>query len=221
MIEINKGKEPKELLQYRQQPFAAYEDMPSNLKQKVVKKLLSEQGHLCAYCMCRIEEGSGKHRATIEHCLPQSVSTEKERLDYKNMIAVCRGNRDAHANDDKSCDAKRGSLPQELQEMKVLNVFDGRSLAEIKYRPDGTIRSDNPDVDEDLNKRLNLNCEARRLKDCRRQALFALHKAIRKKYPGKDVPRSYFQKLLTHYTEPNENKEPYCGIMIAWLRKKV
>ena len=55
MIEIKKGNEPKELLQYRQQDFASYADMPSDVKKKVIESLLSEQGHLCAYCMSRID----------------------------------------------------------------------------------------------------------------------------------------------------------------------
>lgn len=102
MIEIKKGTEPKELLEYRQQKFASYADMPADVKKKVIKSLLLEQGHLCAYCMSRINADDGKHKTTIEHCTPQSATTEKERLDYKNMVAVCWGNRDAHSNDDKA-----------------------------------------------------------------------------------------------------------------------
>ena len=84
--------------------------MPANVKKEVIKSLLSEQGHLCAYCMSRIDENEGKHKTTIEHCLPQAATSEKERLNYRNMVAVCWGNRDAHSNEDKSCDVKRGSL---------------------------------------------------------------------------------------------------------------
>ena len=116
MIEIKKGTEPKELLEYRKQEFASYADMKGDVKEKVMKSLLSEQGHLCAYCMSRIDEGDGKHRATIEHCIQQAVTDEKERLNYKNMVAVCWGNRDAHSNEDKSCDAKRGSLKVDKQD---------------------------------------------------------------------------------------------------------
>ena len=54
MIEIKKGTEPKELLEYRKQEFASYADMKGDVKEKVMKSLLSEQGHLCAYCMSRI-----------------------------------------------------------------------------------------------------------------------------------------------------------------------
>ena len=51
MIEIKKGTEPKELLEYRKKEFASYADMKGDVKEKVMKSLLSEQGHLCAYCM--------------------------------------------------------------------------------------------------------------------------------------------------------------------------
>ena len=80
--------------------------MPANVKKEVIKSLLSEQGHLCAYCMSRIDENEGKHKTTIEHCLPQAATSEKERLNYRNMVAVCGRNRDAHSNEDKSCDVK-------------------------------------------------------------------------------------------------------------------
>lgn len=221
MITIKKGKAPKELLQYGRQDLSPYAGMPSDVKKKVIESLLSEQGHLCAYCMSRIDGGEGKHRATIEHWLPQAASAEKERLDYKNMLAVCWGNRDAHSNNDKSCDAKRGSLSGEQQNMKKLNVFDGRTMAGIRYGADGTIFSDDPDLDEDLNKRLNLNCEARRLKECRLQSLRALHREINEKYPNATAPKKYFRELLDHYTEPGEKRMPYSGIIIAWLSKRV
>ena len=146
--------------------------MPANVKKEVIKSLLSEQGHLCAYCISRIDENEGKHKTTIEHCLPQAATSEKERLNYRNMVAVCWGNRDAHSNEDKSCDVKRGSLKDTQQNMKKINVFDGTTLSDIKYSSDDTIYSDDKDLDEDLNLRLNLNCEARRLKEKVNRALY-------------------------------------------------
>ena len=65
MIEIKKGTEPKELLEYRQQKFASYADMPADVKKKVIKSLLLEQGHLCAYCMSRINADDGKHKVVL------------------------------------------------------------------------------------------------------------------------------------------------------------
>ena len=40
MIEIKKGREPKELVEYRQLPDASYENMDSHLKNIVLDHLL-------------------------------------------------------------------------------------------------------------------------------------------------------------------------------------
>jgi uncharacterized protein (TIGR02646 family) len=221
MIEIKKGPGPNELLQYRYTENATYAGMPSDIKNKVKESLIEEQGYLCAYCMCRIDLDSGKHRATIEHCSPQALTTESERLDYHNMVAVCWGNRDAHSDKEKSCDAKRGSLPVEQQKMKKVDLFRGDSLCEIQYRSDGRIYSENKELDDDLNYRLNLNCEARQLKECRRSALDTLKKKVAKDNPNKNASKKYYQKLLCNYTESNPKKTPYCGILIDWLQKRV
>ncbi|MGM9553492.1 MAG: hypothetical protein ACI3V2_04250 [Faecousia sp.] len=195
--------------------------MPADEKAEVKESLLREQGYLCAYCMCRIDNGTGKHRSTIEHCTPQAVTTEKERLNYKNMIAVCWGNRDAHCNDDKSCDAKRGSLPLERQGMEALDVFRGESLTAIHYSSDGTMYSEDAGVDRDINLRLNLNCEARMLKQCRRSALIAVQKKVNADYPNKTAPKEYYRRLLDAYMQQGGYCTPYCGIIIDWLKKRV
>ena len=221
MIKITKGQEPRELLQYRRQEFASYADMDKGVKDKVLHSLLSEQGHLCAYCMSRIDGNTGKHRATIEHCIPQAETSESQRLNYKNMVAVCWGNRDAHDNNDKTCDAKRGSLDPDQQDMKVIDVFDDRTLKDIKYSADGTIYSDDTDVEKDLNLRLNLNCEARQLRKCRLDALHTVQNRINQKYPNRTAPKRYLQELLDHYSEARESRVPYSGIIIDWLSKKV
>ena len=221
MIAIHKQTEPSELLEYRKLSDATYADMPSDVKEKVKESLLKEQGHLCAYCMRKIDLGTGKKRCTIEHCKPQAFCSEKDRLDYKNMVAVCWGNRDASNNNEKHCDAKRGSLIGEKQLMNVIDVLQDRTLHGICYKSDGTIYSDDEKTDEDLNLRLNLNCESQLLKECRLSALKTLQKKINEKYPDRTAPKKYFRDLLNFYTTHKENMEPYCGILISWLQKRV
>jgi uncharacterized protein (TIGR02646 family) len=218
MIKITKGKEPKELLQYRlqKQPSPSYRTMPTDKKKKVLESLIAEQCGLCAYCMCRIDNKGGKHQATIEHCEPQSLSKEKSLM-YANMVAVCNGNRDHHSIEEKTCDARRGDLPVDKQPMKFLNVFDDIKLKVIDYKGDGTILSNNPDANEDLNYRLNLNCEARQLKECRKQALQQFFQYIKKKYGNKDAD---YSTLLAEVIDNKENF-PFCGILIWWLKKKI
>jgi hypothetical protein len=55
MRPIHKISEPASLSAYRQTPLATFDGMPSQAKQDLKTQLLSEQGHLCAYCMSRIE----------------------------------------------------------------------------------------------------------------------------------------------------------------------
>lgn len=218
MIPIIKGAEPRELLEYRMSPNASYEDMPTDVKNITKQSLLKEQGGLCAYCMCRINGEKGQ-KYTIEHLKPRAICSKQEALDYKNMVAVCEGNRNAHNNSSKTCDAKRGSLSVDKQKMKWIDIMDSASLECIKYKRDGEIYADNIEADEDLNERLNLNCEVRQLKDCRKKALQELQIQLQKKYPGRTIPAGRIQLLLKHYEEENP-KTAFCGILIAWLKRK-
>ena len=100
MIRIKKGREPGKLLWYRQQDGASYEQMDKEVREELIDQLLREQGHLCAYCMSKIPESrnlpSGVPAVTIEHWLPRNPDDKLDigqGLDYKNMFAVCSGNR--------------------------------------------------------------------------------------------------------------------------------
>ena len=56
MIPIHKNNEPTHSQQYRLQPDAEYDGADfTPVKQKIRESLAEEQGHICAYCMCRIE----------------------------------------------------------------------------------------------------------------------------------------------------------------------
>lgn len=99
MIPIVKAKEPPALTKakraIRNTPDTTfnYTALRGENKREVLEALLAEQGHLCAYCTCRI--GVGDHPATIEHLIPQnpedSAADGELSLDYHNMVAVCDG----------------------------------------------------------------------------------------------------------------------------------
>ena len=231
MIEIKKGKEPSELAKYRNLPDASYNNMhgaPSGKKDEngkkidvysiVLNSLIKEQGQLCAYCMKRIPERKGRPSATIEHIVPQSGSDEAKRLDYRNMLAVCSGNRNG-LDEEKTCDARRGALPSEKQKLYV-NPLDKESLKTITYDSKGNIFSSDYDINNNLNDTLNLNCAAIDLPGLRKAALMTLQEEINKKYHGKNISKEYFGKLLEKFENETTTKRPYLGILIQWLRKK-
>ena len=66
MIFIRKKPEPRSLTEYKLQPFANYDGCD---KEPIKKNLFEEQGHLCAYCMRRIQDIS---EMTIEHYKSQN-----------------------------------------------------------------------------------------------------------------------------------------------------
>ena len=90
---------------------------------------------------------------------------------------------------------------------KKIRPFDGFSTAaEIKDK-------------DSKSKKKGLELEG--VKECRRSALQALHNEINHRYPNRTIPKSYFQELLAHFSEQSEMKQPYCGILIDWLNKKI
>lgn len=116
MIEIKKGREPDKLLRYRQQKGASFEDMDKEVKDELLEKLLVEQGHICAYCMRRIPERRalpvGVSPVTIEHWFPRNPKSKEDigqGLNYRNMFAVCSGNRGCGEEEGLTCDASRGN----------------------------------------------------------------------------------------------------------------
>lgn len=136
------------------------------------------------------------------------------------MLAVCLGNRDANDNNHKSCDAFRGSLPPHKQNLTV-NPLNSNTLINIKYKDNGIIYSDNQDINSDLNDKLNLNCIAQLLPDCRANVLRALQEKVMEDNSGRTASKEYFKKLLDKYTKQDTYKVPYVGILIKWLESKL
>ena len=170
MIVVRRGKEPNSLLQFRKQyPYAEYEDTPSYVLKDIREQMWEEQKHLCAYCMRKIDS-PGVER--IEHCRPRHPHDEvehdkKSTLDYKWMLGVCYGNSLTKGvnQEDTTCDAHRGNT--EL----TINPFDELSVRKIKYKADGSIYSDDADINKDITETLNLNCVAVSLPETRKRVL--------------------------------------------------
>ena len=221
MIEIKKGREPDKLLRYRQQEGTSYEQMDKEVKEELLKKLLEEQGHICAYCMRRIPERRnlpvGVAPVTIEHWYPRNTESKEDigqGLTYRNMFAVCSGNRGCGNKEGMTCDARRGNEP-----IKV-NPCDIETLRGITYTSSGRIQSSDLKVDEDINERLNLNSENISLPENRKQVLQALIEDVRKKC-GKGDISLYCRRKLEQIQEMSDPKMPYVGIMVWWLEKHV
>ena len=97
--------EPDSLKAIRLTNGAAFDDCN---KQDIREILLSEQGHLCAYCMRRIDNSRNKKglpNTRIEHYETQATQPNLQ-LSFINMLGVCDGN-EGNPKHLQHCDKKR------------------------------------------------------------------------------------------------------------------
>lgn len=220
MIFIQRGKEPKSLLQYRKSHTnACYEDLDREPREDIRKQLWEEQSGLCAYCMRYIKSPRDLRIEHYEARHPEDGTySAKNTLDYKKMLGVCYGNSIVPGvkEEDKTCDAHRKNIPLSV------NPFDMNSVRKIKYSSDGYITSDDNEIKKDVEKTLNLNCRAVSLPENRKNVLLQAKFEI-KKLCGNKSHETYIKVLTKVYDRYMEQGmlTPYCGITIAWLEKQL
>lgn len=211
MILIKKGAEPKSLTEYRvkkNNPNYSYDDYAD--KDDIRLALLDEQGYLCAYCMQRISTDTMK----IEHWHSQSKYPD-EQLDYKNMLACCKGG-EGNISEHQYCDTAKGNKSLKYNPSNPQHHV----LLKIKYKlKDGEICSENDDFNEQLNDVLNLNLAM--LKNNRKTVIDEIIKQLDKQKGT--VSPNFIQMLLSKYTQKSaDGKLPlYCGIVRYYLEKKL
>lgn len=236
MIYIRKSTAPVELEKLKKEAEEqglsdkeAYDTLRNPLKSQVRESLMCEQGHLCAYCMRRIpderilDEDKDLSDVYIEHWQARGAereSGENKGLDYKNMLAVCSGNEKApeargkHKKRFFTCDKKRDMKPLKI------NPLDMRTLKTLYYLSDGTMKSTDEEIDNDINIKLNLNCntDAVTLRENRKAVLDAVQADIL--VQDGDFYKNCLEQLYMWENE-SDPKTPYSGIAIWWLREQI
>ena len=165
MRPIVKGAEPASLTQHRATPHADYDNYAE--KDDLRASLVGEQGAICCYCMQRIHP-DGTHMK-IEHWLCQEDHANRD-LDYGNLLGACPG---GHGQPKRfqHCDTRKGKLSLRRNPAVPAPPID----RDIRYLTDGTISSEDADLDKEINGVLNLNIE--RLRN-NRQARAAHARAV-------------------------------------------
>ena len=179
MIYIRKGEEPREFQEFRNQADSEYGNMPGKVKKALLAALCTEQHGLCAYCTCRIPEKAAEKRLqgpmTIEHFYPQHPGNGKRQaamdLKYKNMHAVCSGNRGCGNEKALTCDASK------KDKVIQLNPCNETIISQLYYQYDGTIRAKDQKLDNELKFALNLNCRERSLPQNRKAVLTEIQRS--------------------------------------------
>lgn len=221
MIPIVKGHEPAALAEakraIRNTPDASfcYESLRGEPKRRVLEALLVEQGHLCAYCMCRI--GTDGHPATIEHLIPQhpdgSAADGELSLEYHNLVAVCDGRGGA------TCDKRRGNAPLTVDPTK------SHTLETIYYRRDGRIDAHDESVKHDIQITLGLNNTHTNLCANRLESMRAIEKVVSSTFKRRGIEnnrsakKSVCLKILKKFEGQTDMKDEYLGVKLFLARK--
>lgn len=205
MILIKKKPIPSFLVEYKRIINASFDNLPREIKDKLRTSLLKEQGYLCAYCMKKLEDDSSKVK--IEHYIARN---EENELDYKNLLAVCKGN-EGEPFERQTCDTRKGN-----KEIKI-NPQEKSDILTITYTSNGEIKSSNLDYQNDFDDILNLN-DIFGLVKTRKEALDSLKRNLARK--NTHLTEEAIRRIYTRYLEA-EIKESYVGILLWYLQKKI
>lgn len=192
------------------------DELRTNLKER--------QGSICCYCMSNIENGQTK----IEHYYSREENPHLV-LEYSHLYLACDGEK-THCQDNqdstnvhnlckckyekedftkrivKHCDTCKGN--RELTYIRLESIEQ-----HIKYQSDGTIYSDDTNIDFELNNVLNLNINI--LKNNRLQAKNDLWKQLPQDGTWR---KTQISKQIEKYKNQSP-KAPYIGILLYFLKK--
>lgn len=170
---IQNSEQPQALISWKAQRRAAgqaldfqelgrivFDGKDVDVKQSIKEQRLSDQGYLCAYTLMRIELDSSH----IEHIKPQTLSRSEERIeetvDYANMV-LCYPKRE-----DKG--GVGFGAPHRGDKELAVTPLEERCETLIRFKLDGSVFSEDPNVGNMIVEVLNLNHAA--LVDRRRES---------------------------------------------------
>lgn len=205
MILIKKKRIPSSLVEYKRTINASFDNLPREVKDRLRTSLLKEQGYICAYCMKKLEDDSSKVK--IEHYVARN---EENELEYKNLLAVCKGN-EGESFEKQTCDTRKGN-----KEIKI-NPQVNSDILTIRYTSNGEIKSNNSDYQKDFDETLNLN-DIFGLVESRKEALNSLKRKLSKSKTH--LTEDTIRRIYLRYSEA-EIKEAYVGILLWCLQKKM
>lgn len=224
MKQIVKLTEPHSLTQHRAKPHSSYSNLPIEAKDELRKNLLTEQGHICCYCMKRISkknniDGSVNYNMKIEHYACQD-DFQNLQLTYYNLLGACMGN-EGKPKKLQTCDTKKGNLPL------TINPVSSNPNCEIlfKYTADGEISSIENDVE--INRQINdvLNLNMQTLKDNRKQIYLEVQRKVEvesRQHATKQLKIRYFTQERNKWLNKIDGKyKEFCMVAVYYLTKKI
>jgi hypothetical protein len=151
----------------------------------------------------------------IEHWRSQARYPD-EQLNYLNLLGACLGD-EGQPGHLQHCDTRKGERDLRWNPADSTHHIETR----VHYELDGSIKSNDPEFDEQLNDVLNLNLPV--LKNHRKGVLSAIldwwkHQKARIHGP---VPRVQFERERNKYIEGDAQLRPYCQVAVWWIEQRL
>jgi len=214
MKQIVMSNEPVSLREHRASQHANFDNLKKN---NVRTSLLTEQGHICCYCMKRIPESNITPSTKIEHFLCRANHLDQE-LSYSNMMLACSGQQGLPKKL-QTCDTRKGNLTLSFNPSDTIRNIEDM----IKYKANGEVYSSDEAFNQELGTVLNLNVKI--LKDNRR----AIYEEIRnriiivgKKLGNKALQKRFLDQEKAKLLNLNNGKfKEFCMVGVYLIEKKL
>ena len=206
MRAISKGEEPRSLTLHRRTLHGGYDNYAD--KAALRRALVREQRGLCCYCMDRI--GVDATDTKIEHWRCQRRHPKRE-LDYRNLLAACRGG-EGRRGRDQHCDTKKGDRDLRWNPADPAHHIETR----LRYEADGAIRSDDSEFNDQIEQVLNLNFSV--LKNNRKAVMDGVldwWRRERRRVQG-PISRERIERARERWSGGSGDLRPYCQVAV-WL----
>ncbi|MDF5726209.1 MAG: TIGR02646 family protein [Rhizonema sp. PD37] len=187
MKRIIKGKEPLSLVKHRLKTFADYDNYSK--KDELRASILTEQGHICCYCMQRISDS----RMKIEHWKSQDDYPELQ-LDYNNLLGACQGG-EGSPKHLQHCDTRKGNTEITINPLDTIKNCEDV----IRFLGNGQIYSEDSAIDTELNDILNLNTET--LINHRKEVLDLAIRQLSSEYPKGNWTKAILNKKIQEWDD--------------------
>ena len=212
MRTIHKGQEPRSLTEHRRSSRDDFTADYENYREKddLRASLAAEQGYICCYCMQRIRPT--REGMKVEHWHCQSNYGD-EQLRYGNLLGACLGNK-GQPRTYQHCDTYKEDADLSRNPAEPSHRVEEL----VQYLGNGCIVSSNGEFDREMNEVLNLNHPY--LVEGRKKALEGFKMGLSKRGTiGKDTLNRMIEKLCE--TTGSKGLEPFCGVIVYWLRKRL
>lgn len=208
MRAITKSNEPASLARHRCQQHADYNNYAD--KDTLRQSLAAEQRGLCCYCLSRIHSAGNLMKIEHWHCQDNYPG---KQLDYGNLLGACLGNQ-GQSPKRQHCDTLKANRDLSRNPANPAHQIEQF----IHFEGDGTITSNDPAFNTELNEVLNLN--AKFLKNNRKAVLDAFKATFVKRG---NLPRLTLERWSQEWNGETHagELEPFCQVVVYWLRKRL